>query len=195
MKRTLDIVGSLAGLILSFPILVVAGLLIRLEDGGPVFFIQPRVGRNGQIFCMIKLRTMNAGAEDDLEKLLPLNILKGPAYKIPNDPRITRVGRFLRRWSIDELPQFVNILRGEMSLVGPRPEQIWVVAQYSHEQRRRLAVKPGLTGPMQVNGRGLLESDERARFELDYVEHYSIMRDLVILYKTIPVVISGKGAL
>ncbi len=144
---------------------------------------------------MLKMRTMNVGAEEELDQVLPFNILDGPVYKIPDDPRITRIGRLLRRWSIDELPQFVNVLRGEMSLVGPRPEQLWVVDQYPDEQRLRLAVKPGLTGPMQISGRGLLGSQERIRLELDYVEHYSIFRDLVILIKTIPVVISGKGAL
>jgi lipopolysaccharide/colanic/teichoic acid biosynthesis glycosyltransferase len=143
----------------------------------------------------LKIRTMRVDAEDQLKQVLPLSILTGPAYKIPNDPRVTCVGRFLRRWSLDEMPQFLNVLRGEMSLVGPRPEEAWVVDQYTDEQCLRLAVKPGLTGLMQINGRGLLNDDERFRLDMAYVEHCSVMGDLGILFKTIPVVLSGKGAL
>ncbi len=195
MKRALDILGALIGILLSLPLLIVSAVLIKLEDGGPVFFVQTRVGIYGRLFPMIKLRTMRTGAEHELAQVLPLSSIQGPAYKIPNDPRTTRVGRFLRRWSLDELPQFFNILVGDMSLVGPRPEQVWVVSQYGEEQKKRLLVKPGLTGPMQINGRGLLETDERARLELDYVEHGSFLRDLLILILTIPVVISGRGAI
>ncbi len=194
-KRTMDILGALVGILLTWPLLAAAAILIKLEDGGPVFFIQKRVGRCGSIFPMLKLRTMRVGAERELQQVLPFSAIRGLAYKIPNDPRITRVGRFLRRWSLDELPQFFNVLAGDMSLVGPRPEQVWVVEQYGEQQRKRLSVKPGLTGPMQINGRGLLETDERARLELDYVEHGSLSRDLFILIRTIPEVISGRGAL
>ena len=122
------------------------------------------------------------------------NPLKGPAVKLPHDPRITRLGRWLRRWSIDELPQLWNVLRGEMSLVGPRPEEPRIVALYNDWHRQRLGVKPGLTGPMQVNGRGQLSLDERVRLELDYIENYSIWCDVEILLRSIPVVISGQGA-
>ncbi len=195
LKRGMDILGALIGLGLTWPFLIIAAILTKLEDGGPVFFVQCRVGLQGRLFPMIKLRTMRVGAEQELGQVLPLSPLRGPAYKIPQDPRVTRVGRFLRRWSLDELPQFVNILAGEMSLVGPRPEQVWVVEQYQDEQRKRLLVKPGMTGPMQVNGRGLLETDERARLEMEYVEHGSLLRDLMILARTIPEVISGRGAL
>ena len=194
LKRALDVIGALIGIAITCPILAIAGLAIMIEDQGPIFFRQTRVGKNGKGFRILKIRTMKVGAESELNQVLPLSRIQGPAYKIPDDPRITRVGKILRRWSLDELPQFINILRGEMSLVGPRPEQPWVVAQYSEEQRKRLAVKPGLTGPMQINGRGLLGNDERILLELDYVEHHSISRDLVILYRTIPEVISGKGA-
>ena len=194
LKRALDVIGALIGIAITCPILAIAGLAIMIEDQGPIFFRQTRVGKNGKGFRIIKIRTMKVGAESELNQVLPLSRIQGPAYKIPDDPRITRVGKILRRWSLDELPQFINILRGEMSLVGPRPEQPWVVAQYSEEQRKRLAVKPGLTGPMQINGRGLLGNDERILLELDYVEHHSISGDLVILYRTIPEVISGKGA-
>ncbi len=194
-KRIMDILGAIIGMLLAWPFLAVAAALIKLEDGGPVFFIQNRVGMCGRIFPMLKLRTMRVGAERELEQVLPMSAIHGPAYKIPHDPRITRVGRFLRRWSLDELPQLINILAGDMSLVGPRPEQAWVVEQYGEEQKKRLLVKPGLTGPMQIQGRGLLETDERARLELDYVEHGSLSRDLLILIRTIPEVISGRGAL
>ncbi len=194
-KRIMDILGALAGILLTWPFLAAAAILIRLEDGGPVFFIQNRVGLGGKVFPMIKLRTLRVGAERELDQVLPFSAIRGPAYKIPDDPRITRVGRFLRRWSLDELPQCFNILAGDMSLVGPRPEQAWVVEQYSLEQKKRLLVKPGLTGPMQIHGRGLLETEERARLELDYVEHASLFRDLFILVRTIPEVISGRGAL
>ncbi len=193
-KRFMDILGALVGILLTWPFLVIAAILVKLEDGGPVFFIQNRVGKNGKVFSMIKLRTMRVGAEFELEQVLSLSTIQGPAYKIPGDPRVTRTGKFLRRWSLDELPQFINVLAGDMSLVGPRPEQIWVVEQYCEEQKRRLFVKPGMTGPMQINGRGLLGTDDRERLELDYVENGSLSRDLHILIRTIPEIISGRGA-
>jgi len=194
VKRLVDIIGAVIGILLTCPILIIAGLLILIEDQGPLLFRQTRVGIHGKTFCLYKIRTMKVGAENELYRVLPLSIIKGPAYKIPHDPRITRVGKILRRWSLDEMPQFFNVLRGDMSLVGPRPEQPWVVAQYSADQRKRLAVKPGLTGPMQINGRGLLGDDERLQLDIAYVENYSIGNDLGILFKTIPVVLSGKGA-
>jgi lipopolysaccharide/colanic/teichoic acid biosynthesis glycosyltransferase len=120
--------------------------------------------------------------------------LQGPVFKVPNDPRVTRAGRFLRRWSVDELPQLWNVLCGQMSLVGPRPEESWVVAQYNDRQRSRLSIKPGLTGPMQVNGRGNLDMEARLALELDYIQNYSIWRDLGILLKSLPAILSGKGA-
>jgi lipopolysaccharide/colanic/teichoic acid biosynthesis glycosyltransferase len=195
VKRTLDVITAAVGLIVSSPILLIAGLAIRLDSPGPVFFVQERVGQDGRQFGMLKLRTMVADAEARLEEVLAQNPLSGPAFKIPDDQRVTRVGRFLRRWSLDELPQLWNIIRGEMSLVGPRPEEERVVEQYQDWHRKRLAVKPGLTGPMQIAGRGLLELDERVHMELEYIEGYSFWRDLGILFKTIPAVFSGKGAL
>lgn len=194
VKRTLDVITAGVGLILTSPILLIAGLAIRLDSPGPIFFIQKRVGEDGRQFGMPKLRTMVVDAEARLEEVLAQNPLAGPAFKIPDDPRVTRVGRFLRRWSLDELPQLWNIIRGEMSLVGPRPEEVRVVEQYQDWHRKRLAVKPGLTGPMQIAGRGLLDLDERVRMELDYIDRYSLGRDLGILFKTIPAVCSGKGA-
>lgn len=193
-KRALDLVGALVGLLLSAPLIALAALAIKLDDGGPVFFTQMRAGENGKPFKMYKLRTMTVDAPERVREVLADNPLNGPVYKIPNDPRVTRVGRVLRRWSLDELPQFWNVLRGEMSLVGPRPEETWVVAQYSDAQRLRLAVKPGLTGPMQVAGRGELDMDERLALEVEYINNYSLWRDLLILARTLPSVFSGKGA-
>jgi lipopolysaccharide/colanic/teichoic acid biosynthesis glycosyltransferase/GT2 family glycosyltransferase len=186
VKRMFDVIGALAGLVLSLPILAIASVAIRLDSPGPVLFAQDRAGERGKPFRIFKLRTMRDGA-DALQGRMP-------ADKQPNDPRVTRVGRWLRRWSIDELPQFWNVLRGDMSLVGPRPEELRVVAGYNDWQRQRLLVKPGLTGPMQVGGRAQLALDARVRLELDYMWRYSLWRDLAILAQTIPAIISGYGA-
>lgn len=194
IKRVLDILGSSIGLILSAPIVLLAALAIKLEGPGPVFFTQERAGENGRPFRMYKLRTMVVGAEEQVGQVLASNPLSGPVFKIPNDPRVTRVGHFLRRWSTDELPQLWNVLRGAMSLVGPRPEELWIVERYNDRQRVRLAFKPGLTGPMQVYGRGSLDMDARLDLELDYIRDYSLKEDLRILAQTIPAVVSGRGA-
>jgi len=175
-------------------VLAIAAVAIKLDSSGPVIFSQERAGENGVPFRVFKLRTMILGAEGRVDEVLAQNSLTGPVYKIPNDPRVTRVGKLLRRWSFDEIPQFWNVLRGEMSLVGPRPEETWVVSQYNDQQRQRLAVKPGLTGPMQVGGRGELDMDERLALELDYIKNYSVWADLTIIFRTIPAMISGKGA-
>ena len=194
LKRGLDIFGALMGLVIFSPVLAVAAIVIKMDSSGPVIFSQERVGENGQLFRVFKLRTMVDGAEGHIGEVLGGNPLNGPVYKVPNDPRITRAGRFLRRWSFDEIPQFLNVLRGEMSLVGPRPEETWVVSQYNDRQRQRLVIKPGLTGPMQVSGRGELDMDARLALELDYINNYSIGKDLSIIFHTIPAVFSGKGA-
>lgn len=194
IKRLFDILVSIIGLVIFSPVLLVASIFIVLDSPGPALFYQWRAGENGKPFRMIKLRTMVNGAEKQLSELIPLNSLKGPAYKIPNDPRVTRPGRWLRRWSIDEIPQFWNILKGDMSLVGPRPEELWVVKCYSDEQRKRLVVKPGLTGPMQVSGRGDLDFDERLELELDYIQKYSMLKDLGIILRSLKAIINGKGA-
>jgi len=194
LKRGMDLAGAVIGLIVTLPVMFLLAILIKLEMPGPVIFRQVRVGQHGRVFTMFKFRSMVVDAEERLAEMLPHNPLPGPAFKIPNDPRVTRVGRFMRRWSLDELPQLWNILRGEMSLVGPRPEEPRVVAQYTDWHRQRLIVKPGLTGPMQVNGRGRLSLDERVKFELDYIENYSLTRDVVILFRSVPVVLSGHGA-
>jgi lipopolysaccharide/colanic/teichoic acid biosynthesis glycosyltransferase len=193
-KRAMDIVGSLVGLILVAPLLPVLAAAIKLDSPGPVFFVQERAGENGRCFWMVKLRTMMDGAQEMLAALVDLESLPSPAFKLRDDPRVTQVGRFLRRTSLDELPQLWNVLMGEMSLVGPRPEEMRVVRLYNDWHRQRLAVKPGITGPMQVNGRAELSLDERVRLELDYVRHYSLWKDICILARTAVAVVSGRGA-
>jgi lipopolysaccharide/colanic/teichoic acid biosynthesis glycosyltransferase len=195
LKRVLDILVSVLGLILTAPILGLVALAIKLDSPGPVFFVQERAGENGRPFRCIKLRTMVDGAEAMLPELVDLDALAAsPAFKLKDDPRVTSVGRFLRRTGLDEVPQLWNVLRGEMSLVGPRPEEMRIVRLYNDWHRRRLAVKPGITGPMQVSGRGDLDLDERVRLELDYIHNYSLWKDLNILARTVGAVISGRGA-
>lgn len=193
IKRFMDIIGACLGLIMSLPIMACAALAIRLDSHGPVIFRQSRVGEYGKLFTLYKLRTMVDGADQKVTDLLPLNSLKGPAFKIPNDPRVTKVGRYLRRWSLDELPQFWNVFKGDMSLVGPRPEIPHFVDRYNDDQRQRLTVKPGLTGPVQVNGRGGLDFDQRFQMEMDYLRNYSLLMDMKIVVKTFAAIISGEG--
>ncbi len=194
IKRIMDLIGGVVGLVISTPLVLAAAVAIKLDSPGPAIFAQERAGENGKPFRIYKLRTMVNGAEHKLSEVIKDNPLKGPVYKIPNDSRVTRVGKFLRRWSMDEIPQFWNVIRGEMSLVGPRPEELWVVDCYNDAQRQRLLVKPGLTGPMQVAGRGLLDMDERLKIEMEYVENYSLWKDVVILLKSVLAVIQGDGA-
>jgi exopolysaccharide biosynthesis polyprenyl glycosylphosphotransferase len=194
LKRTLDVVVSLVALVLLSPIFVLTALLIVLDSPGPVLFSQARVGMNGRHFRMRKFRTMVPDAEARLVQLVSLDTLSEPMFKLQNDPRMTRVGRLLRRTSLDELPQLLNVLIGDMSLVGPRPEQVELVDRYTAEQCFRLAVKPGLTGPMQVYGRGQLTFEERIAVERDYIENLSFARDLRILALTAAPVLSGRGA-
>lgn len=195
-KRLLDIIVAIVGLVILSPIMMVAVILIRLDSPGRAIFTQQRVGEGGKPFNMYKLRTMVEDAQEKLDSLLKeRNIdLTQPAFKIPDDPRVTRVGRFLRKTSLDEVPQFWNILRGDMGVVGPRPEESWIVALYNDHQRQRLVFKPGLTGPMQISGRGDLDMEKRLEIELEYIQNYSFWLDLKILYKSIGVWLSGKGA-
>lgn len=194
LKRLVDLLGAAVGALLSAPLLLIIAVAIKLDSKGPVFYVQERVGANGRAFRLVKFRTMVEGADQRLDQLIDVSSLNEPAFKLRNDPRVTRVGRFLRRASLDELPQFLNVLLGQMSLVGPRPEEVRIVRLYNDRQRRRLAVKPGMTGPMQVNGRGNLTLSQRLELELDYIEHYSLRRDFVILLKTVPAVLRGYGA-
>ena len=174
---------------------LLVALVIKLDSRGPVIYSQRRAGIRGRPFRIRKFRTMVRDAEEQLEALVPFAELSEPMFKLPNDPRVTRVGRFLRRWSIDELPQLFNVLAGQMSLVGPRPEQIDLVERYAPEHRFRLSVKPGMTGPMQIYGRGALSFSERLAVERAYVENLSLGSDFRILVMTVGAVLSGKGAL
>jgi lipopolysaccharide/colanic/teichoic acid biosynthesis glycosyltransferase/GT2 family glycosyltransferase len=194
IKRMIDVIGALIGLMISAPFILVAAIAIKMDSPGPIFYCQTRIGEYGRPFRIVKLRSMQADAERRLDELIDINGLQEPVYKLWDDPRITRIGRLLRRTSLDEAPQFWNVLRGEMSLVGPRPEEARIVALYNDFQRRRLAVKPGMTGPMQVNGRGDLPLSDRLRLEIEYIENYSLWRDLQILVQTLPAVWNGKGA-
>jgi lipopolysaccharide/colanic/teichoic acid biosynthesis glycosyltransferase/glycosyltransferase involved in cell wall biosynthesis len=194
VKRAIDVIGGLIGVLIMLVLLPFIALAIRLDSPGPVFFRQKRVGQGGRPFMILKFRSMEEGAEERLQNLITIDELPEPVFKLAEDPRRTRIGRLLRRWSLDELPQFWNVLKGEMSLVGPRPEEERIVAYYNDWHRRRLAIKPGVTGPMQVNGRGDLSLDERVRLELDYIDNYSIWRDLTLLARTIPAVLHGDGA-
>lgn len=194
VKRALDIVVSAVLLMVTAPLMALIALAVRLDSAGPVLFRQPRVGQDGRIFTMYKFRTMVPDAEARLQALLKERGWEKPPLKIPDDPRITRVGRFLRRFSLDELPQLWNVLRGDMSMVGPRPEEPRIVQTYNAWQRKRLLVKPGLTGPMQVNGRADLPLDDRVRLEIDYIQHYSLWEDLKIMAQTLPAILSGKGS-
>ncbi|HSJ16878.1 MAG TPA: sugar transferase [Solirubrobacterales bacterium] len=194
LKRGFDVMVSGAALIALAPLFPLVALAIRLDSRGPVIFSQLRAGAGGRPFRMHKLRTMTANAEESLSEIVRLDELREPMFKLRNDPRVTRVGRLLRRFSLDELPQLVNVLRGEMSVVGPRPEQVELVERYEPEHRFRLAVKPGMTGPMQVFGRGELTFAERLAVELDYVENMSIGRDLRLLFQTVPAIVRGTGA-
>ena len=194
IKRGFDIVVSSVGLLLSAAVFPVIAIAIRLDSRGPIFFNQTRAGLDGRPFEMHKFRTMVADAEARLKDVVRLDDLRDPVFKLSDDPRVTRVGRFLRRLSLDELPQLWNVLRGEMSIVGPRPEQVELVRRYRPEHRFRLSVKPGITGPMQVFGRGDLTFHERLAVELDYIENLSLARDLRIIAETVPVTLRGSGA-
>ncbi len=192
LKRALDLIIGVPLAILAAPLFPLIALAIWLDDRGPILFAQRRAGLDATPFRLLKFRTMHVGAESSLADLL--DELPEPMFKFREDPRVTRVGRVLRRLSLDELPQIWNLLRGDMSLVGPRPEQLELVERYSPEHRFRMDVKPGLTGPMQVHGRGELTFEERLAVELDYVENLSIGRDLRILALTPISVIRGTGA-
>jgi lipopolysaccharide/colanic/teichoic acid biosynthesis glycosyltransferase len=194
IKRLMDLAGATLGLAIGFPIIGLAAVAIWFEDRGPIFFCQARVGEGGKSFMMYKLRSMRAANQNTPEDLFYDRTTYQSPTKVRFDPRITTVGRFLRRWSIDEIPQFVNVLKGEMSLVGPRPEEVRIVSQYPFSERLRLTVRPGITGPMQVNGRADLTFYERSRLELDYLNNYSSWLDIKILLQTIIAVINGKGS-
>ncbi len=194
VKRTVDIIGALLGLVLGAPLFGLIALAIRLDSPGPIIFRQTRVGLGGRPFQMYKFRSMYEGAEEQQALLAILNEARGPIFKIRDDPRLTRVGRFLRRTSLDELPQLINVLRGEMSLVGPRPPLPAEVEQYKEWHKKRLEAPPGMTGLWQVSGRSRLSFDEMVLLDIYYIENWSLWMDFKILARTVPKVLFGEGA-
>lgn len=193
LKRAIDILGSLVGLVITALLFIPLAILIRLDSPGPILFHQTRVGWRGKEFRLWKFRSMIKDAES-YKHLVP-NQAQGPIFKNENDPRITRVGRFLRRTSIDEFPQFWNVLQGDMSLVGTRPPEVSEVERYTPYYWRRLEVKPGLTGEWQVNGRSAIDNfDEIVRLDLDYQQRWSVVYDIYLIWQTILVVFNRSGA-
>ncbi|MCU5226644.1 sugar transferase [Bacillus tropicus] len=194
-KRCLDFVGALCGLIFLFPVLFIVAVLIKYEDpNGPVFFKQIRVGKNGRDFYMYKFRSMVTDAEERLEDLLHQNEVSGAMFKMKDDPRVTKIGKFIRRTSIDELPQLINVLKGEMSLVGPRPPLPREVQEYTNYDRQRLMVKPGCTGIWQISGRSSLSFTEMVELDIEYIINRSLILDLKIIIKTVRVMLFDKNA-
>jgi lipopolysaccharide/colanic/teichoic acid biosynthesis glycosyltransferase len=195
VKRASDIVLGLLALVVLSPVFLLIFLLIKLEDGGPIFFIQKRVGQFGREFQMYKFRSMCLNAEEHLDVLLACNHHKeGVTFKIKRDPRVTRVGSWLRKFSLDELPQFYNVVQGKMSLVGPRPPVPREVALYGTADRRRLAAKPGITCTWQISGRSEIDFSRQVQLDVTYIENQSFWGDAAILVRTLPAVVSGKGA-
>ena len=194
MKRLFDICVSAVALWTLLPLLAVVALAVKLTSKGPIFFKQLRTGQNGKPFYMLKFRSMVVNAEELKAKLAAQNEQTGPVFKMKNDPRITGIGRFIRKFSIDELPQFINVLRGEMSIVGPRPPVPSEVAKYETWQRRRLSVRPGLTCIWQVSGRNQISFEEWMYLDMQYIDHWSLTSDLSLLLQTVPVVLTGRGA-
>jgi exopolysaccharide biosynthesis polyprenyl glycosylphosphotransferase len=194
VKRVIDMVGALLCLTVGGPVLGLIAAAIRLDSRGPVIFRQTRVGANGKMFEMYKFRSMYEGAEQQLEEIRDLSEVDGPIFKMKDDPRVTRVGRILRRGSLDELPQLWNVLRGDMSLVGPRPPLPSEVSQYMEWQKKRLEVRPGMTGLWQVSGRSLLSFDDQCLLDIYYIENWSLWLDFKILARTVPEILFGNGA-
>ena len=194
LKRVTDFMVALFLLALFLPIIPIVTILIKLDSHGPILFKQKRIGKNGKEFNFYKFRSMVTGAETVIGALRPLSGVDGPVFKIKDDPRITHVGRFLRRSSLDELPQLINVLRGDMSIVGPRPNLPSEVSQYLPWQKRRLDVTPGITCFWQIAGRSHIGFQEWMRLDLEYVRKRSYITDLKIMLKTVPAVIARKGA-
>jgi exopolysaccharide biosynthesis polyprenyl glycosylphosphotransferase len=195
LKRLIDIAGSIVLLLALAPIFIAVACLIKLDSPGPVFFAQERVGFNKRRFRLLKFRTMQDGSDQQQQSLEHLNEAEGPVFKIKNDPRVTRLGQFLRRFSIDELPQLINVFKGDMSLVGPRPLPVRDVARIDSQwHKRRFSIKPGITCLWQVNGRSNIGFNDWVRMDLDYIDKWSLGLDFKILILTIPAVFRGRGA-
>ena len=194
-KRCMDIVGGLVGCIISLPIIAIVAIPLKLESPGPLFFKQKRVGRNGRYFYIHKLRSMYVDAEERKKELMARNEMNGLMFKMEDDPRVTKVGKFIRKTSIDELPQFFDVLRGDMSLVGTRPPTVDEYKQYESHHKRRLSMKPGITGLWQVSGRSNIEDfEEVVKLDVQYIDNWSLWWDIKILFKTVYVVFAGRGA-
>lgn len=193
-KRLIDVVGASSALFLLAPLLLLLALVIRVDSRGPALFRQRRIGAHGKPFTILKFRSMVADAEAQLAALRHRNQGSGVLFKLQDDPRVTRVGKLIRKYSLDELPQFVNVLRGEMSLVGPRPALPSEVAAYDRRALRRLTVRPGITGAWQVGGRSDLDWDQGLSLDLDYIDHWSHSRDIRILMRTATHMIRPRGA-
>lgn len=195
IKRVIDVVGSLTGLILLSPLFLIIAILMKLEEPkGPIFFSQTRIGLNQKAFRMYKIRSMVTNAEDLLIDLLSENEVEGAMFKMKEDPRVTKVGKFIRKFSIDELPQLWNVVKGDMSLVGPRPPLEREVMEYTDYDKQRLLIKPGCTGLWQVSGRNDLSFDEMVELDLKYIKNLSLKNDILILFKTVWVMIKPNGA-
>jgi exopolysaccharide biosynthesis polyprenyl glycosylphosphotransferase len=193
-KRAFDVISSSVAILLLSPAFIATAIAVKLDSPGPIFFRQTRVGKNGRPFKMLKFRSMRVDAEDRLASLQALNEASGPVFKMRNDPRVTRVGRFIRRTSLDELPQFLNVFSGEMSIVGPRPPVPGEVKKYQRWQRRRLSVKPGITCTWQVSGRSDISFDQWMKLDLEYIDTWSLWQDIQICLRTVPAVLLSRGA-
>ena len=193
--RFMDIVLSLAAIVLVLPLMAVIALAVKLTSCGPVFFLQERAGYLGVPFKMIKFRSMVVDAEERLSDLIRIEELKEPVYKIKDDPRVTPVGEFLRRFGLDELPQFVNVLRGEMSIVGPRPEAVALARRYNSRERQRLLAKPGITGYQQIHNRGTSDMAAKLEYDLHYLQNRGLILDIRIMLRTTLVMACGKEIL
>lgn len=195
IKRSVDIIGALVGIIILLLVFIIVSIAIKAGDPkGPIFFSQKRIGKNGKVFKMYKFRSMVANAEDQLEELLKFNEVSGAMFKMKEDPRVTRIGRFIRKTSIDELPQLWNVVKGDMSIVGPRPPLLSEVEQYSDYDKQRLLVQPGCTGLWQVSGRSNLDFPQMVQLDLKYIQNRSFVLDMKIIFKTFKVLLGSKDA-
>ena len=194
MKRLFDIVAATCGIVILSPLMIIIAVLIKGEDHGPIFYKQVRVGKNGKTFKMYKFRSMLVNADKMLDKLKEQNDVDGPMFKMKYDPRVTKIGHFIRKHSLDELPQFLNVLKGDMSLVGPRPPLPSEVAEYSDYDKQRLYVTPGCTGLWQATERNEVGFNEMVQLDIQYIQRASFMFDLWIIWKTIEIIIKPNGS-